>query len=446
MPSENIVAISTGLVASGIAVIRISGDSALQVAEKMFSPSSKIKVSEFEPYRMYTGRINCDNFSDFGMCVYFRAPRSFTGEDVVEFHSHGGTAIASGIVKQAIKFGCRPATRGEFTRRAFINGKLSLSSCEGMIDMINSETESGVKAGFYLYREKLSKKVEEMQKKLTDALCEIEADVDFPEEDLEVDSRNTARKLLAETYSDALALLKTFSNGRMVKNGVKVGIVGKPNTGKSSLLNALVGYDKAIVSSVAGTTRDVVEGSFTINGVKFILSDTAGIRDSADEIEKIGVERSSKILEESDVILFVIDGSASDEDERIKESVRDKNVITVLNKCDSVKTAPKGFCPDAVVSALDKINLDGLRDAIFDRTIGKGQDLNGDFLCEERHKDAIGRACDSLASALGNIDEVPLDMLSVDVKDAWSSLGEITGTTATEEVINEIFSKFCVGK
>ncbi len=445
MKTDNIAAISTGMVASGVAVIRISGPSPLQVAEKMFKPLGKTKVCDFEPNKMYPGEILAKGFNDFGMCVYFKAPKSFTGEDSVEFHSHGGLAITKGILNKIFSLGVRPATNGEFTKRAFLNGKLSLSSAEGLIDMINSESESGVKAGYYLYREKLLSAVNSIQDRLTDSLSQIDVDMDFPEEDIEQTATPKIKQDIEISIQKLDSLLSTYRTGRTLKDGVKVGIVGKPNTGKSSTLNALLNYDKAIVSSVAGTTRDIVEGSIDINGVRFNFSDTAGIRESDDEIEEIGVSLSKRVLNESDLIVFIADASDFDSsDEQILQSVIDKNLLFVMNKTD--KSDFKHEKADIYISALEKINVDGLRQAIYDKTALKGLDLSGDFLCEERHFDALSRAKTSLVSALNSIENVSLDILAIDVKDAWDALGEISGKTATEEIINNIFSKFCVGK
>lgn len=445
MRSENIAAISTALSASGVAVIRISGDSPLEIAEKMFNPVGKTAVKDFEPYKMYVGEIFADGFTDFGLCVYFKGPKSFTGEDVVEFHSHGGIAITKGILSKILSLGARLASNGEFTKRAFMNGKLSLSSAEGLIDMINSESVSGVKAGYYLYREKLTNEITDLQDKITDALAEIDADMDFPEEDLEITSTENVEKALDYVLNKIDGLLKTYKLGRTVKNGVRVGIVGKPNTGKSSLLNAMLNYDKAIVSDVAGTTRDIVEGTIDINGVRFNFSDTAGIRESGDKIETLGVELSKRVLDESDVILFVMDGSdITADDDTIYEQVKDKNLIVAVNKID--KSSIKDCRANIYVSAKNKENIEELKELLFEKTIGGGIDLNGDFLCEERHYQALLRAKEKLLCARAGIGIVTLDVLSIDIKDGWDALGEISGKTATEDIINNIFSKFCVGK
>ena len=331
MASENIAAISTAPVASGVAVIRISGDSPLAIAQKMFRPVGKTSVFDFTPNVMYAGEIQAQNFTDFGMCVYFKAPKSFTGEDTVEFHCHGGIAITRGILSKILSLGARLATNGEFTKRAFMNGKLSLSSAEGLIDMINSESESGVKAGYYLYREKLLKKVNAIQDKLTDSLSQIDVDMDFPEEDVGETATPLIKQDLIDCISEVDELLSTYRLGRVLKNGVNVGIVGKPNTGKSSTLNALLNYDKAIVSSVAGTTRDIVEGSIDIKGVRFNFSDTAGIRDSSDVVEEIGVSLSKRILEQSDLVMFIADADdITEDDEKIYSLVKDKNLLFVV--------------------------------------------------------------------------------------------------------------------
>lgn len=445
MASENIAAISTAPVASGVAVIRISGDSPLSIAQKMFRPVGKTSVCDFTPNVMYAGEIQAQNFTDFGMCVYFKAPKSFTGEDTVEFHCHGGIAITRGILSKILSLGARLATNGEFTKRAFMNGKLSLSSAEGLIDMINSESESGVKAGYYLYREKLLKKVNAIQDKLTDSLSQIDVDMDFPEEDVGETATPLIKQDLIDCISEVDGLLATYRLGRVLKNGVNVGIVGKPNTGKSSTLNALLNYDKAIVSSVAGTTRDIVEGSIDIKGVRFNFSDTAGIRDSSDVVEEIGVALSKRILEQSDLVMFISDADDfTQDDEKIYSLVKDKNLLFVVNKTD--KSDYKDDRADVYISALNKVNIDELRERIYDKTALGGIDLNGDFLCEERHFYALSRAKEKLLCALNSIENVTLDLLAIDVKDAWDALGEISGKTATEEIINNIFSKFCVGK
>lgn len=435
--NDNIAAISTAAGVGGVAIIRISGPNPLAIAEKMFKPTGKTRVENFTPNFMYTGKIICDGFEDFGMCVYFKAPKSFTGEDVVEFHCHGGVQIARGVLSEAIRLGATAAEKGEFTKRAFVNGKLSLSSAEGMIDMINAESSALVRAGNMLYSEKLTSQVRELQSALKDTLAEIAANSDYPEEDLQnlnEDKIADKIRLLSERLE---ALSSTYSCGRKIKDGVTVAICGKPNTGKSSLLNALLGYDKAIVSSEAGTTRDAVEGSVELNGVKFNLIDTAGIRECAGEVESIGIERAKKILASADVVLSVTDGSGAAE---LPETSAE--VITVFNKCD-LRKANASY--GAVVSAKTGEGLENLKNLLADKALGE-LSLDKAYIIEQRHFDALARANQSLNNALENIGVFTWDILAIDLKEAWEALGEITGETANESIINTVFEKFCVGK
>ena len=284
-----------------------------------------------------------------------------------------------------------------------------------------------------------------MQDKVTEVLSSIDVDMDYPEENLDKLSEETLINNLTEVNEEISKLLSTFSTGRVLKNGVSVAICGKPNTGKSSILNALLNAEKAIVSDVAGTTRDVVEGSLDINGVRFNFYDTAGIRESGDKIESLGVERSKKILEGSDLVLFVMDCSEINElDQEIYDLVKDKNIITVINKTD--KCNNKDSRGDIYVSALKRENLENLKGLIFEKSVGNGVDYNGDFLSEERHYEALKRAKDKFEFALSMVKNAPLDIVAIDIKEGWDSLGEISGKTATEEIINDIFARFCVGK
>ena len=441
-----ISAISTANGVGGVAIIRISGEGSLELLKKMFRPlNNGVDVEDFEPYKLYVGEIDAGDFTDFGMAVYFKAPKSYTGEDMVEIHSHGGIQIQRGILKRTFSLGANPATKGEFTKRAFINGKLSLSSAEGLIDMINGESVASVKAGYGLYREKLFAKIEEIQSKLTYALAEIGADIDYPEEDLEGVALDTLKITLETALNDINLLISGYDKGSKVKNGVKVAIVGRPNTGKSSILNALLNYDKAIVSSIEGTTRDVVEGSIDINGVTFDLYDTAGIRNSSDEIERLGIERSQKILLSSDVCLMVFDGSKelTEQDEEIYESAKNHNLIKVYNKKDLGFKEKNGV----LVSAKTGEGIEDLKTALFNMAFDGGIDANAQLITEERHLKALETARDYVYASLSGIEDfVPLDIVAEDVKSLWDALGEITGKTASEEIIDEIFAKFCVGK
>ncbi len=446
MKSENIAAISTPPGRGGVAVIRLSGESPLAAAEKMFTPAGKTEVAAFEPYRMYPGHIGCGGFSDFGLCVYFKAPHSFTGEDVVEFHCHGGTEIARGVLRRALECGCRLAEAGEFTRRAFLNGKLSLSSAEGLADMINGQSEAEVRAGSLLYAERLNAALASVQDTIKNLLAEIDADIDFPDEDIERTDLSDARARIAGAAESLSALAASYGTGKKVKEGVSVVLAGKPNTGKSSLLNALLGSDRAIVSPVAGTTRDVVEGALEIGGVRFCLYDTAGIRDSADTVESLGVGRAKKLIGGADLVLFVADASAplSAEDREIFSSLEGKRRLIVYNKADISDAGESDPPADIRVSAKTGENIPALRERMFSLCM-EGFSADG-FLIEERHYAAVRRALAELNEALAVCGKVPPDLLGVHLKAAWDALGEISGETANERIIDEIFSKFCVGK
>lgn len=444
--SNNISAISTAPGVGGVAIIRISGDNPLSIASKMFKPLGKVDVFDFEPYKLYVGEIDGGHFTDFGMCVYFKGPKSYTGEDMVEFHCHGGIAITQGILKRTFELGAIPASKGEFTKRAFLNGKMSLSSCEGLIDMINSESVGEVKAGYYLYREKLTNTVIDLQSKLTYALAYINAGIDYPEEGVTEDNFDEILQTLNQVKESIIQIISRYGKGRKIKHGVKVAILGKPNTGKSSILNSLLDYDKAIVSSVAGTTRDVVEGQLDISGVRFNLFDTAGIRDSNDEIESVGIKRSERFLHECDLCVVVLDGSKpiDADDEKVLKQTEEKNRIVVVNKNDLNDTpSVKG---DVYISAKTGYNVELLRQALSEKAFGGAIDLNADFLTEERHLTALNNALQAITDAINGFSVNTADLCAIDINSAWSWLGEVSGETANERIIDEIFSKFCVGK
>lgn len=432
--TDCIAAIATAHGTGGVAVIRLSGENALGLAKKMFSPVRE-KVT---PNRMYAGNISGDGFTDYGFMVYFKAPHSFTGENVVEFHCHGGVQIARGILKKCLSLGARAAERGEFTKRAFLNGKLSLSSAEGMIDMINAESLALIRAGSMMYTEKLTREVKEIQNELKDVLAAIAVEIDYPEEDADgADLKNIGLKL-SKIYGDTEKLAESYKSGKKIKDGVTVALCGVPNVGKSSLLNALLGYERAIVSAEEGTTRDAVEGSVEIDGVKFDLVDTAGIRERAGTVESIGIERAKAVIRSADAVLLVTDGKTDCE---IVSGATGK-IIKVFNKCDCLK--PFGEY-DIALSAKTGEGVDKLKNLLLETC---GGEITSDkaYIVEERHFDALKRAMHSLRSAKEGLFGVTLDLIAVDLKDAWDALGEITGETASEEIISTVFAKFCVGK
>lgn len=446
MMEENISAIATAPGKGGVAIIRISGKTPLSIAEKMFTPVGRVKVSDFEPYRMYPGTIDAGGFSDYGLCVYFKAPASYTGEDIVEFQCHGGESVARGILKQTFRLGAKAAGRGEFTKRAFLNGKLSLASAEGVADMINGESEAEVKAGYLLYSEKLTDKVKAFQAELKTLLAGIDVSVDYPEEDIEEQHVQELSTALQSLRAELSALMAGYATGKKIKSGVTVAICGKPNTGKSSLLNRLLGYDKAIVSGVAGTTRDAVEGVLEIDGRKFNLYDTAGVRESADAIENIGIERAESIIRSADVAVFVVDFGLGidEEDARVLQMLQGKPLIKVVNKVDTLCDETESDA-DVYTSAVTGEGIERLKALLMEKSFGARSEDSA-FLIEQRHFDALQRAENSLNKAIDACLSQPLDLIGIDVKEAWDALGEITGETATEAIIEEIFSKFCVGK
>ena len=425
-----ISAIATAVGAGGIAVVRMSGRGALSVARKMFS-----RKGEFQPNYMYAGEIDAGTFRDYGMCVYFRAPKSFTGEDVVEFHCHGGTEIARGILKRTLELGARLAERGEFTKRAYLNGKLSLSAAEGVGEMIAASSEAQVRAGYLLYNEKLTSLGTALQRKLTHCLAEVDADLDYPEEDLNASSRAEIVATLREVGQELAALLSQYAAGRKIRSGVSVALVGAPNAGKSSLLNALLGYERAIVSDVAGTTRDVVEGTLEIEGVNFRITDTAGLRESADSIEREGVRRAREAMKGADVIVWL------KEDGEVPEFPEGTPVITVGAKSD---LARREDC-DIVLSSYTGEGLDALRRLLYER--GFGRENDGAFLLSERHYRAAQAAHEAVKEALASAEGgLPPELYAEDIRRAWETLGTLSGETASEAIVTEIFEKFCVGK
>ena len=429
-----ISAISTANGTGGVAIIRISGSNALNLALKMFKPSAK--VNDVIPNYMYAGTIMGEGFCDYGFMVYFAAPKSFTGEDTVEFHCHGGVQLARGILSKTFSLGARAAERGEFTRRAFLNGKLTLSSAEGMIDMINAESLAVLRAGSMLYTEKLSGEVKKIQSSLTDILAAIAAELDYPEEDLDGLDFKKIKLDLAKLNTQISELVKSYSCGRKIKSGVLVAICGKPNAGKSSLLNSLLGYDKAIVSDEEGTTRDGVEGTVEIDGIAYNFIDTAGIRERAGEVEKMGIQRAKSAIRSADIVLFLTDGTDAPPQE-----INGK-LISVFNKSDI--STPCGAY-DIAISAKTGKGLEELKKLISSTAVGESS-LEKTFVVEERHFTALTRACASVEGAIANIESLTPDMIAIDLKEAWTALGEITGETANEEIINAVFAKFCVGK
>ena len=444
MLEDTIIAQATPNGKSGISIIRISGKKSLEIAKQVFCCN---KFSNPTPNYMYLGKINLGEVFDKGLCVYFKAPRSFTGEDVVEFQCHGGLVVSKKIIEQCLKFGARLAEPGEFSKRAFLNGKMSLDQAEGIIDTINSETENQLKASNELTNGNLYKTVLNFQNTLTDIISEIEVNLDYPEHDIEYETKESIKAKLEEFLNKIEDLLKTEQQGKLIKTGINVAIVGKTNVGKSSLLNALLNYDQAIISDIEGTTRDIVTGSIEYKGFLFNFYDTAGIRQTEDKVENIGIERAKKTLENSDIVLLVLDSSRelTKQDKENLEAIKGKKSIVVLNKCDL--PAKFEYVDKCIkISAKEKINTEYLKNEIYELSLDNCDTSNKIVLTNSRHIEILKEVKNLLNVCLENILMLSLDCTALDIKTIWEKLGEITGDSANEKIIDRIFSKFCLGK
>ncbi len=447
---KTIVAISTPIGVGGISIVRMSGKNAITIADKLFSTKKGINPSDFNNRELVLGKFNGSVAKDNCLCVVFRAPNSFTGENMVEFQCHGGVKITECILSDCIKMGASMAENGEFSMRAFLNGKLSLSEAEGMIDLINAESESELTAGYNLMNGKLNNEINNFQKELIDILSEIEVSFDYPEEDIEYTTIPLVKEKLDELIKRIDNLLLTKKTGSVIKNGINAVIVGRPNVGKSSILNSLLNKNKAIVTDIAGTTRDVIEDAFEINGVKVNIIDTAGIRKTRDIVEKIGVDKSYEQIKLADVVLLVLDNSSelTGEDKELLDLIKDKKHIIIANKIDKpTKYNYKNLDKNMVfVSASTGENINKIKEMIFNLVIDKNLFSGEILITNTRHINALERAKKALVSAYKNIDNVTLDLVSVDIHEAYNDIGEITGNSSNEAILDSVFSKFCLGK
>lgn len=445
---DTIVAISTGSSSGAISIVRMSGENAVNIADQMFFTRKNISAKNLTPRMLTLGTIKTSAFSEQAMCVVFKAPHTYTGEDLVEFQCHGGTQIANGIMKECIKLGARLATNGEFTKRAFLNGKMSLSSAEGMMDMINAESDAEIRAGFKLLSGNLSKLAFDAADELTDILSEIEVSFDYPEETIEYITKANVKERLLSLSNKIGEVLKTSKAGSLIKSGINVLIVGRPNVGKSSLLNFLLQKERAIVTDVAGTTRDTIEDSFLLGDVKVNLIDTAGIHDTADKVEKIGVDKAKNLIKQADIVLFLVDSSRefSKEDQEIYDSIQGSKFVVLKTKSDLETKNNQTFENEISISTETGAGTDELKNKILELTQISSIPADSVIITNERHKDALARAKKALDTAAKNISGDTLDLVSIDIKDAYSAIGEITGNTTSEEIIDAIFKKFCLGK
>lgn len=451
---STIAAVSSPIGAGGIGIVRVSGEDALKVADAIFDFAHKTAADDkkhlrqvWRPLYMNFGTFNAEDFKDVGYAVYFPAKQAYTGEDTVEFYLHGGVRIVKGALDTLLKNGAVMAKNGEFTKRAFLNGRLSLADAEGVIDMINAESAAGLRAAYRLMEGDVAKRINEILDKLEELIATIEATLDYPDE-----MEDEVMPNLDGNIKDILAkvedLLASAKNGKIAKYGLNVALAGNTNAGKSSLMNALLKENRAIVTPIAGTTRDTVEDSFEYDGVKITLVDTAGLRESDDIVESEGIERARKAIENADVVLHVIDGTADKNDGL---SFDGKLVFEVCNKCDllpSGKIEPlKAKATNRkmfFVSAKTGEGVENIAKAIADLFKENKVD-GGEMITSERHVSALYQAKRALESAIVSKDAT-LDLLLIDLTEAYDALGEITGKTATEDVVDSIFSRFCVGK
>lgn len=431
--NNTIVALSTARGRSAIAVVRMSGNDAVEIAKKFFNPFPK------EPNLLKVGVLHTPQFDEHAMCVYFSAPHSYTGENTVEFHCHGGSAVCQAVIETCISNGAVPAQNGEFSKRAFINGKQNLTNAEGIIEMIDAETASAARAGASLLENKLGKKVVKMQNSLLDVASACEAALDYPEEDLELPTVATVEAQLTEVINELDNLISTATLGKVAKYGINVAIVGKPNVGKSSLLNALLGTDRAIVSSIQGTTRDTLTESVNYKDIKFNFVDTAGIRDTDDVIELEGVRRAQKAADNADVVLHVTDDPT---DRSVYPTIRPQ--VRIYNKCDLYDSSP--CCTDSLIVSAKSGDVEIIKSTLYEM-FSAGEIENSDLLItNERHLSCLKLAKAQLLEAKQNCETYTLDVVTSTLRHAWETLGEITGSTAREDIIDRIYSKFCLGK
>ncbi|MEE1249657.1 MAG: tRNA uridine-5-carboxymethylaminomethyl(34) synthesis GTPase MnmE [Lachnospiraceae bacterium] len=458
MTGDTIAAIATGMTNSGIGIVRISGNEAFHIIDKIYqSKKGKKKISEMESHTVHYGYIMDGNqMIDEVMVLILKAPNTYTREDTIEIDCHGGVLVVQKILETVVKYGARPAEPGEFTKRAFLNGRIDLSQAESVMDVIQAKNDFALKTSMEQLKGSVLTVVKELREKIIYEIAYIESALDDPEHYDLTGYEEKLDAVINPIMNEIQKLLATADNGKILKEGINTAIIGKPNAGKSSLLNSLVGKERAIVTDIAGTTRDILEEQINLNGISLNVIDTAGIRKTDDVVEKIGVDRAKESIKDADLVIYVVDSSRelSNEDYDIIELIKEKNAIILLNKMDLVPVVTKDemlkLSDKKVISISAKENkgINELEETIKDMFFHGKIEMNDEvYITNIRHKTALKNAYDSLGLVKQSIaNQMPEDFYSIDLMNAYEELGTIIGESVEDDLVNEIFSKFCMGK
>lgn len=460
MDFDTIAAISTPPGEGGIGIVRISGDEAIEIADKLYSMGKK-SLADQDTHTIHYGKIvnpKTGDIVDEVMVSVMRAPKTYTREDVVEINSHGGILVVNKVLQVVLNNGARLAEPGEFTKRAFLNGRIDLSQAEAVMDMIRAKTDRAMHVAVDQLDGQMARLIRDLRQKILDTLVQVEVNIDYPEyDDVEEMTSQLLKDKAREVKADIQKLLETAQQGKILREGLATAIIGRPNVGKSSLLNTLLRQDKAIVTDVAGTTRDVIEEYVNVKGVPLKLIDTAGIRETDDEVERIGVDRSRQAIQQADLILLVFNQSEklTTEDEALIEDTKGQNRIILLNKTDldqqlNVDKLSQLIANDPIVSTsmMTQAGMDELQDKIAELFFsGQTGERDATYVSNTRHIALLEEAEDALSEVLNGIAlDMPVDLVQIDMRRAWDLLGEITGDSVQDELITKLFSQFCLGK